>query len=207
MKEPDLVSFAEHLYKIGAIKVGNFKLKSGDVSPFYIDLRLIPSYPDLFKSTVKYYQAMFNKLYKSKTNVVIGGIMSAGVPFATALCLEEELPLIQIRSSKKDHGTKKMVEGKDLKPEDIVVLVDDLISTGASKLEPIEAVRNTGADVKDILVLIDRRKKKEMHDWNEMGIKIHSAFSIFEILDRLLISPQLGKEDRKTIEDSISQWA
>ena len=202
-----MVSFAEQLYKIGAIKVGNFTLKSGDTSPFYIDLRLIPSYPKLFKSTIKYYQAMLNDLYKNKSNVVIGGIMSAGIPFATALCLEEELPLVQIRSSKKDHGTKKMIEGKRLGSEETVVLIDDLISTGASKLEPIEVIRNTGAMVKDILVLIDRRKKKEMHDWREMGIKIHSAFTIFEILEGLLISPNLNPDDRKTIEDSISQWA
>ncbi len=200
---PDFVIFAEKLYNIGAIKIGKFKLKSGIISPFYLDLRLIPSEPQIFKFVVDVYKSMIQELnYHPEC---IAGLISAGIPFATGISLDMNIPLLQIRSDVKEHGTKKMIEGILPKKYTKVVLIDDLISTGATKLDAIEALRSKGYIVKDLIVLIDRTNDEGKKMMEDARVKIHSLGTL-DIFINWLMKSSIGSEKLSIIKDNMVKW-
>ncbi len=194
------------LYKIGAIKIGNFKLKSGDLSPFYIDLRLVPSYPEIFSKVNEAYAQKFQEIYGPRRDIMVGGIMSAGIPFATALCMRYGLPLLQIRSEPKKHGTGKLIEGKDITKGDEILLLDDLISTGTSKVKPKVAIEEEGGIVKNLLVLVDRTSESSKTSLDTLGMELHSFITLFEIVDVLKEFDKISKEEFKILNEAIREW-
>lgn len=197
-----LKEIAVDLYRNEVFKIGRFTLKSGDISPFYLDLRLIPSIPDLFTKVV----SIYSKIVEELGGQCIAGIMSAGIPFATGVCLELNLPLLQIRSNVKDHGTKKMVEGI-VSPEHEVILLDDLISTGASKLEPYQQLIKLGAKVNHLVVLVDRTSDEKVKQLLQAdGLELHSAGTIDDLFEALKESDEVAKEELEQISDAFDKW-
>lgn len=193
----------DKMYKLGVIKIGQFKLKSGVISPFYIDLRLIPSEPELFKLTIDAYLDLIQALeYKP---AAIAGIMSAGIPFATGIALKLDIPMIQIRKEPKAHGTARLIEGILPEPGSKIVLIDDLISTGASKFGPIDALTEMGYVIEDLIVLIDRTNKKNQDVLKEKGVFIHSAHEIQSLLHSLSDS-NIPEDDISIIKGAIREW-
>lgn len=199
----NIADITHDLYRYGVFKIGQFTLKSGAVSPFYLDLRIIPSHPSLFKKVITIYESLLKQL--EYTPAAIAGIMSAGVPFATGLCLQTDLPLLQIRANVKDHGMKKMIEGTLPPAHSKVVLLDDLVSTGASKLPVIAEVRKAGLEVEEILVLVDRSETKAYSDLSDAGVKIVAAGTIDDLFTGLRRS-DISSTELQVIEDAFVQW-
>jgi orotate phosphoribosyltransferase len=145
------------LMKTGATKFGLFKLSSGKLSPYYIDLRMIPGDPKGLQTVIEIYEAMV----RSKVGIAsfdrIAGVPSAGIPYASILAYRLSKPFLYIRREVKTHGAERRIEGQ-LLPGDRVVLVDDLITTGKNTLQAAEAIRAEGGQVKDVVVLIDRQE-------------------------------------------------
>ena len=167
------MEFLENLLKIGALTFGEFTLASGERSGFYLDLRLLPSYPDLFDNVSK-------KLWKMAKSVdwdIVIGIPTAGVPFATYVAILDRKPLNMIRKEPKDHGTRRLIEGIDILNKKIL-LVDDLISSGVSKEFAIRTIRDEGGIVHDLLVVADRRENEQAGKlWEEkLSVKLHSLY-------------------------------
>jgi orotate phosphoribosyltransferase len=165
--------FLASLHKIESLKFGSFILASGNKSNFYLDLRLIPSHPELFEIT--------GNLLVSKTNDldfdIIVGIPTAGVPFASYIAIKHKKPLIYLRKETKGYGMKKKIEGISVNNKKIL-LVDDLISSGFSKEFAIKNIRDEGGIVENILVIIDRRaNENDILNWErENKVKVISLF-------------------------------
>jgi len=183
------------IHAIGALKFGQFTLKSGITSPFYIDLRLLISHPEaLALSGVALAQAIAGVEYDR-----LAAIPYAGLPIGTALALAVKRPLIYPRSDRKDHGLRKQIEGEFAAGERALV-VDDLITKGDAKLEAIAPLREAGLIVTDVAVLVDRQSGG-VQMLAAAGITVHAVLSLSELLDVLQESCKLEGSLRQAIEE------
>lgn len=181
------------LHTIGAIKFGTFTLKSGIISPFYIDLRLIVSYPDLLEKIGDF---MWEEIQDCRFNIVCG-VPYTALPIATAISLKQGIPMVMRRKESKDYGTKKIIEGKFERGQKCLV-IEDLITSGSSILETITPLEEEGIVVHDSLVLIDREQGGTAN-LRDKGYQLHSVFKITEIFD---ILEESEKIDKRTAEEA-----
>ena len=133
---------AKALVDANVVKFGEFTLASGAKSPIYVDLRIVPSFPEPF-------QLIADELAKAVKTLdinVVAGAETAGIPYAAAIALKANLPMVYVRKQPKGYGTMSMIEGV-LNKDDRVVLVDDLATGGYSKLMFVEGIQKTGAEV------------------------------------------------------------
>lgn len=196
---PEIIEkVAASIYESGLLKFGEFTLKSGLVSPFYIDLRQAQSHPDTFAAIVDTYSEM---LADTPESVFLAGVPEAATPIAAAIGYKLHRPLLQPRKVVKDHGTKSSVEGS-FEEGDHVVLIDDLITKGDSKLEAIAQVKSAGLVIDKFIVLVDREQGGLDMIRNE-GYEIEAAFSITTLIDSLFSQKKITKEQYDTVIDFI----
>lgn len=137
----------------GAVRYGDFTLASGKKSKYYIDIKKASTDPRTLKIIAR--QAALRIKYMDVNTVA--GVELGGVPLATAVSMETELPLLIVRKSVKEYGTKSRFVG-DIKPEDRLVMLEDVTTSGGSVRDAIEVVRETGASVKYVITVVDREE-------------------------------------------------
>ncbi len=147
-----LNDLAQLLAHSSCVKFGKFTLKSGKSSPIYIDLRRLVTFPAVLRGVARHYCDILRNIEFDR----LAGLPYAALPIATAVSLEMGKPLIYPRREAKEYGTKAVIEG-DYVTGERVVIIDDLISTGETKMEAIEKLeKGAGLKVVAIVVLIDR---------------------------------------------------
>ena len=185
-------------YKLGIIKFGRFTLKSGIESPFYVDLRPLASDPKILKLLANY---LLDMLPLDNFDLICG-VPYAALPMATAMSLESYLPLIIKRKEAKQYGTKKILEGI-YKPGQNCLLVEDVITSGASLLETIPEIENEGITVSDIVVVLDRQQGgREMLE--KKGFRVHSLFTISDVCKILKDEGHLTDDEVERINDFLA---
>jgi len=183
------------LFKRGAILFGDFTLTSGIKSPYYIDLRVIPSYPEDFDRICSIYA----EVVKNEIDNIdkIAGVPTAGIPFATLVAYKLGKPLIYVRKEvERGHGRGKLVEGVLHKGER-VVLIDDVATTGGSLILTANSVLSAGGEVAGAVVLIDREQGAS-EALERAGLKLHCLVKISDAAKILLRN---GMIDEKMYED------
>jgi len=191
------------LHRIGAIKFGVFKLASGKVSPYYIDLRIVPSFPDAFQKVCIFYKTLTQERVGIENFERVAGIPVAGIPFASLVAYQFRKPFLYIRKEVKLHGRQKRVEGI-LAPGDRILLVDDLVTSGFSLKKAAEALRAEGGVIRDAVVLLDREEGGK-ENLAKAEIRLHSLIKISEAVNVLFDLGALDEFQRDTILKQIKK--
>jgi orotate phosphoribosyltransferase len=203
--ETKKMEMAKILHKIDALKFGVFKLTSGKASPYYIDLRVVPSFPDAFRQICDFYAEQITREIGLKNFDRVAGVPLAGIPFASQIAYNLGKPFLYVRKGIRLHGRKRRVEGI-LSSGDRVLLVDDLVTTGLTLNRAAKAVRAEGGIVKEAIALLDREEGgKEKLEKN--GIKLYSLLRMSEVANTLFEIEAIDEESRKTILKQIKKIA
>ena len=187
------------LLKSNSLKFGLYTLASGKQSPYYIDLRMLQSFPRYFRLTINALRDLISREIGSDFDS-LGSIPTSGLIFASALGYEMLKPLIYVRKESKMYGRMKMVEGY-LRPGEKVLLVDDVATTGTSLSKTIKVIRENGAVVKDAVAIISRLEGAE-ENLQKMGVRLVAIATINDLINALY---DKGLLDRNTLEEIIKQ--
>jgi len=192
-------ALANELFDIGAVKFGNFILKSGLQSPIYFDFRILISYPEVLKTIAE----TFSQMPAIQQANIICGVPMAAIPLATATALHTNKPMVMPRPDKKDHGTKKLVEGT-FKQGDTCCIIEDLITTGGSVLTAATAVESIGIKVHDIAIVLDREQGGR-ENLEAEGFNVHSIFGVTELLSILETTGRIHESDATRVRNYFKQ--
>ena len=194
--------FAVFLHQNDAIKFGDFTLSSGKKSSYYVDLRIVPSFPHQFRKMIKGLQALISDQIGYDNFDCLASVPTGGLVIASALAIETVKPLVYVRSQPKEHGTSKSIEGK-IKKDVKILMVDDVATTGASVSNAITQLKEAGAKITDVYVVVDRMEGADKL-LQSQGVKIHSLTNILEITEILhkegLVSDQVLEKVKNQIK-------
>lgn len=158
-----------------------YQYASGMLSPIYTDLRLTVSYPDLRDWIATDLAALIKSKYPAVT--IIGGVATAGIPHAAWVAAKLNLPLIYVRPKPKDHGKGKQIEGRFNK-EDNIVLIDDLITTGGSIINAVDATNKEGGNVIGVSSIFTYYLKDTKNNFAQAGVDFSPLLSYPELLQK-----------------------
>jgi orotate phosphoribosyltransferase len=190
--------FASFLLKSNSLRFGVFTLASGKQSAYYIDLRVLPSFPGYFRLGISALKDMVaEKVGRFDT---FASVPTSGLVFGSALAYEMNKPFIYVRKEPKAYGTNKMIEGF-LEPGSKVIIVDDVATTGTSLGSAVEIIRANSGIVEDVVALVDRHEGGE-DKLKKMGVKLSAVTGINDIVNALY---KAGLIDENTLESVLKQ--
>ena len=166
----------KQLKECEAIRFGRFVLTSGAISDYYIDIKKASTSPKILK---KIAEAMAE--YADKYDLLAGMELGA-VPLVVAVSLETSIPYVIIRKEKREHGTGKQIEGRDVKGKKVLV-IEDVATSGGSILKTIEILRESQAEVDKVLVVVDRESGAREKIQN-LDVDFVPLISVSEILKK-----------------------
>jgi uridine monophosphate synthetase len=196
---PQLARLADALLEAGCIRFGSFTLKSGLVSPIYIDLRLLASYPHLLAQVAGAFIPVLADLHYHR----LAPLPYAAMAIGAAIALQTGRPMIYPRKEVKEYGTRAAVEGSFQAGERAVV-IDDLTTTGESKFEGIQRLEAEGLEVEDVVVLIDRESGAS-EALSTQGYQLHAVMKLSEMTDHWQRSGRLSETEAEEIRHFIRQ--
>jgi len=192
---------SEILWRHGAIEVNRehpFQLSSGDFTPIYINCRLLISYPetrDILMSFVHYLCRQRN----IDCDCVAGG-ETGGMPFGSWVAERMDKPFVYVRKKRKGHGGGLRVEGV---ASGKVLLVEDLITDGGSKMGFIQGLREAGCTVTDCVVLVDREQQGS-ENLAQQGVTMHTLVGISSCLEEGRAIGLLSSEDLSEVKNYLA---
>lgn len=179
------------LFAKDMIKFGEFTLKSGKKSYIYADIRTSISYPTIFRQICNEYSKIMHNIHYD----MICGVPYSALAIASAIAYENSIPMLLKRKEVKEYGTKKILEGA-YRPGQNCMLIEDVITTGASLIETTNVLEEHGLKVTDVCTLIDRNQGgREM--MAQHGYKLHSIMNLTDIIEVLFAENKISTDDRQ----------
>lgn len=195
--------FATFLHQKEIIKFGDFTLASGKKSSYYVDLRLVPSYPHQFRTMIKYLQNNIGESIGLNSFDSLVSVPTGGLIIASALAIETVKPLIYVRSKPKDYGTSKSVEGRIYEGMK-VVMIDDVATTGNSVVNAIKSLKEASITIEDAYVIVNRMEGAD-EALKELGVKLHSITNIIQITQVLHEQKLVDDDTLEKVRKQISK--
>ena len=194
--------FAIFLYKNDILKFGNFTLSSGKQSTYYIDIRLLPSYPHQYRKIIKNLQNLISEQIGLEKFDSLASVPTGGLVIASSLAIEIVKPLIYVRKSQKEHGTSKLVEGKTTDGMEIL-MIDDVATTGESVVNALKILKEEGINVNHAYVIINRKEGADKLLESE-GVRLHQITDILEITDILYKENLIDEQMLQSVKNQVN---
>ena len=193
--------FATFLYEKKIIRFGDFTLASGKKSPYYIDLRLVPSFPHEYRKMIKELQNLIAEDVGFENFHSLVSVPTGGLVVAASLATEIVKPLIYVRKQVKEYGTGKTVEGvtcQDMK----LLMIEDVVTSGGSVINAIKSIREEKMIVTDAYAVVDRMEGATQALQVD-GVKLHSLLTINDITQSLFKQKLITEDVLKQVQDRI----
>jgi len=203
MSTPD-ERVAEALYRSGCIKFGAFKIKSGTSSPYYIDMARLFSVPNELDRISEIAAERIKQIMLSERIEKLASIELKGVLILASIACRVHLPCIIVRKEKKTYGVMDRVVVADVAKGDHVLFFDDVVSEGLSKREAIKPLEELGADVKHVLVVVDREQGGK-ENLGKLGYQLHSLAKISEVVNALKKSEKISEQQAEEVLNYIKK--
>lgn len=192
---------AEFLLQIKAIKLqptNPFTWASGIVSPIYCDNRITLSYPTIRT----YIRQQFTETIQEEFGSVdmISGVATAGIPQGALVAQELGVPFTYVRSSAKGHGRQNLIEGEVVDGQRVVV-IEDLVSTGKSSLQAIQALRDAGCNVVGLVSIFSYGLEEAEENFKEAKCRFISLSNFDALLDFAVSDNYITDSDKRILED------
>jgi len=181
------------------IKFGEFFLKSGQPSYIYADIRTAISYPQIYRTICDMFYAQMQGLKYD----FICGVPYAALTFASSIAYAHSIPMLLKRKEAKGYGTKKMLEGA-YKPQQNVLIIEDVVTSGASIIETIDVLKEYDLRVTDVCFLVDRNQGGVEH-LRSLGYNVHYILDIKTVIDVLHKHHKISDLDKKLALDSLTK--
>lgn len=186
-----------------ALRFESFTLPNGKRSLYDIDLRLVPSYPEIYTTVLAAYVELVDRVGASKFDS-IAGVATAGVTISSPLTIMLKKPMMYVRKRGERRRTGRLVEGVSKRGSRVLV-IDDLVSTGASIAYAAGALRKEGYKVTDAAVLVDRLEGGEKN-LASVGVNLSSFVDIKDLLEALRQSRLVKKSRVEAILRRTGPW-
>ena len=193
---------AKHLLDIQAVFLRPnepFTWASGIKSPIYCDNRLTLSYPEARKDVENALAKLVKEKYPECECLM--GTSTAGIPHAALVADILDLPMGYVRGGAKSHGRNNQIEGK-IKPGMKVVVVEDLISTGGSSLECVEALRQAGCEVIGLIAIFTYGLPKAQERFAQANCSYHTITDYDTLIEVAVKQNYIEESDLQ----KLKQW-
>ena len=207
--ETTALKTAEYLLNINAIKLqpeDPFTWASGWKSPIYCDNRLALSYPEVRTFLAETIANQIKDLYG--TDITIAGVATGAIGIGALVAQALDLPFVYVRPEPKKHGRQNQIEGY-LNPEKKVVVVEDLISTGMSSLNAVNALKEENADVLGMIALFTYGFEKAQTNFSSAGIPLYTLSDYDHLLAFATQTEAISEEQQATLKSwrtAPSEW-
>ncbi len=196
---------ADALYLSGCLKFGSFKIKSGATSPYYIDLARVLSAPQQLCTITEAASEKIKQIMAADKIDKLASIELKGALIVPSIACNLNLPCVIVRKEEKAYGVTGRIAGADVNKGDNILFFDDVISEGISKVEGIKPLQELGANVKHLLVVVNREHggKEKLE---KLGYQVHALSKISDIVDSLYIGKHISKEQKDKVLDYVKNF-
>ena len=201
----DNEKIANALYLSGCLRFGSFKIKSGATSPYYIDLARVLSVPLHLNSIAEVAAEKIRQISGSDPIDKLASIELKGALIVPSIAVKLNLPCVIVRKEEKAYGVTGRIAGADVAKGDNILFFDDVISEGLSKIEGIKPLQELGANVKHMLVVVNREHggKEKLE---KLGYHVHALAKITDIVASLFSNKHISKEQANAVLDYVKHF-
>ncbi len=192
------------LFRSECIKFGTFKIKSGAQSPYYIDMARLLSAPKEFCIITDAAAEKIKAIAASEKIDKLASIELKGALIVPSIACRLGLPCVIVRKEEKAYGVTGRIAGAEVANGDHILFFDDVISEGLSKIEGVKPLQELGANVKHLLVIVNREQGGK-ENLEKIGYKVHALARISEIVETLCKSKSISKAQADAISAYIKK--
>lgn len=198
----DTDKVANALYQSGCLKFGSFKIKSGATSPYYIDMARVLAAPQQLCVIADVAAKKIKEISATEHIDKLASIELKGALIVPSIACKLNLPVVIVRKEEKAYGVTGRIAGADVEKGDNILFFDDVISEGLSKVEGVKPLQELGANVKHMLVVVNREHggKEKLE---ELGYKIHALCKISDVVASLSKEKHITKQQADRVLDYI----
>jgi len=196
---------ANALYLSGCLKFGSFKIKSGAISPYYIDLARLLSSPQQLCTIAEVAAEQVRQIMVTDRIDKLASIELKGALIVPSIACKVNLPCVVVRKEEKAYGVTGRIAGADVSKGDSILFFDDVVSEGLSKVEGIKPLQELGANVKHLLVVVNREQGGK-ETLEKLGFRVNALAKISEIVNSLYQNKHISKEQADKVLGYVKQF-